>query len=266
MIKIEDSKFCLVNMSPGLDKVNIIIVNNYVDNKIKIRYYIYRTFDLYSYSIKYQLSISIYNGLIAIGCIGVYESETNYGSVIIFNYPNSTDFIIDMTDNISSLNNPIIKFYEKCNIENNIFGYIFHGIKIIDISEGFKLLYEDNKLEISKDSIISNNTNIELALTRDIKNKNKGRIQFAMVLTEPEYEIFNQYSTLIDNKYCGEDCDDEKKNFKKQRYFGRISYCDIIINSNNLTNECNENCDVCLKNEEMTCISCKYSYELKDDD
>ena len=142
MIKIEDSKFCLVNMSPGLDKVNIIIVNNYVDNKIKIRYYIYRTFDLYSYSIKYQLSISIYNGLIAIGCIGVYESETNYGSVIIFNYPNSTDFIIDMTDNISSLNNPIIKFYEKCNIENNIFGYIFHGIKIIDISEGFKLLYE----------------------------------------------------------------------------------------------------------------------------
>ena len=54
-------------------------------------------------------------------------------SLFIFSYPNSTDFSIDITDNITSFDNLIIKLNEKCKIENNIFGYIFLELKYMII-------------------------------------------------------------------------------------------------------------------------------------
>ena len=258
MIKLEDSKFCFISISSKYNYLNIIIVNNYFEDKIKIRYYIYRIKDLYSYSINRQLSISTYNGFIAMSCNGEFEGESKYGSVIIFGYPNSTDFIIDLNDNFTSYN---INFYDKCKIENNILGYIFEGIKIIDFSKGIKLLNGNNKLEIQKGDIIDNN--VELALTKDIINiKGNLRIEYSMVVKEPDYELYNKFPTIIDVDFCGNDYEEEKKYFERKNYIGRISYCDIFINSNNITDECEENCEICLKNQNMTCITCKYLFEV----
>jgi hypothetical protein len=67
---------------------------------------------------------------------GKIGSGSGYGTLIIFSYPNSTDFNIDISDNLTSFVNPVIKLYEKCKIENNIFGYIFKGIQINNFSEG----------------------------------------------------------------------------------------------------------------------------------
>lgn len=44
-----------------------------------------------------------------------------YSSLIFFSCPNNTHFTIDITGNITSSINTIIKLYEKCNNENNIF-------------------------------------------------------------------------------------------------------------------------------------------------
>ena len=61
----------------------------------------------------------------------------------------------------------------KCKIENNLFGYIVKGIQIIDFSTGLKLIREDNKKEISENTLIPNNTNVELFLAKDIVNLQK---------------------------------------------------------------------------------------------
>ena len=104
-------------------------------------------------------------------------------------------------------------------------------------------------------------------MTKDIVNlKKNARIEYSMVLTESEYEKYNQYSSTIDNDYCKkndeDNCDDEKNYFKRKSYIGRTSYCDIIINSEEFINECEEHCIICSRNDKSECIICEYNYEL----
>ena len=269
MIKMEDSKFCYITISSDYVEMKIIILSNYIEEKIKIRYYLIKMKKYYLYSFSNELMISLYNELIALASISALDGESSYGSITIFCYPNSTDFIIDLTDSSNNTTNPIIKFYEKCKIENNLFGYIFKGIQIIDFSTGLKLIREDNKKEISENTLIPNNTNVELFLTKDIVNLQKNaRIEYAMVLTESEYEKYNEYPSTIDNDYCKENdddnCEDEKNYFKRKSYVGRTSYCDIIINSEEFINECDDHCIICSKDGNFECIICEYNYELLD--
>ena len=267
VIKMEDSKFCFITISNDYDEMKIIILSNYIEEKIKIRYYLIYIKNYYFFSLSKEFMLSLYNEMIALAGISAIEREDRYGSIIIFCYPNSTDFIINLTDYNNNTTNPLIKFYEKCKIENNIFGHIFTGIQIISFSNGLKLIREDNKKEISENILIPNNTNVELFLAKDIVNlKNNARIEYSMVLTESEYEKYNQYSSTIDNDYCKENdednCDDEKNYFKKKSYIGRTSYCDIIINSEEFINECEEHCIICSRNDKSECIICEYNYEL----
>ena len=264
MIKLDDKKLCFVVMSSDQTEFNLFIINNYKDEKIKIRHYNLKINNLYLYKITDELKISLYNELIAMACTTRYNYGSLTSSIIIFSFPNSTDFNLDLTNDLLSFNNSIIKFYEKCNIENNIFGYIFVGVKIIDISKGYKILSVKKSTEVKKDNILYDDDSAELYLTEGINVEEVGRIIYAMVLTEPEYNIFNQYAIEIDNSYCGENCDDEKDIFKNNLYVGRNSYVDISIDSNSISTDCgenNENCIVCIK-ENKACISCKFSYEL----
>ena len=85
-----------------------------------------------------------------------------------------------------------------------------------------------------------------------------------MVLTEPEYDIFNQYAIEINNSYCGENCYDEKDILQNNLYIGRNSYFDIIINKDSISTDClenNENCIACITGNKA-CIACKYWHEL----
>ena len=266
MIRLEDKKFCYVTLSSDFKELNLFVINNYLNEKIKIRHYIIRNYNLYNFKIKEELNLSLYNKFIALSCIISYDTENSYGSLIIFSYPNSTDFSIDITDNLISFTNPIIKFYEKCQIENNIFGYVFAGFKIIDFSNGLKLICEDDKEVLDKECITSNNTNIEVILTKDINIQEKLRIEYTMVTIQPEYEIYNQYPIETIETYCQDNCNDEKGDengpFKREWHFGRTSYCDLNINLEKITDDCDNNCKVCLKNDNKDCIVCRYLYEL----
>ena len=271
MIKIENSKFCFLSLSTDNVVMKIIILSNYSEEKIKIRYYLIQMKNYYLYSFANEFMLSLYNDMIALAGISAVDGESSYGSITIFCYPNSTDFIINLADNSNNITNPVIKFYEKCKIENNIFGHIFKGIQIINFSNGLKLIRDDNKKEISENTLIPNNTNVELFLTKEIANLQKNaRMEYAMVLTEPEYEKYNQYTSNIDIDYCKENdednCDDEKNYFKRKSYIGRTSYCDIIINSEDFINDCDEHCIICTNNDKKECIICEYNYELSDNE
>ena len=263
MIKIGEKKFCLSLLSSNGDELNFFIINNYVDEKIKINHYNIKIKNLYVYVITDEAKLTLYNDLIALASNGKYNSQEKQASIIIFGFPNSTDFSLDITDYLSNLNIIKINFKEKCTIENNLFGYVYEGIKIINISDGYKLLSFENKIEIKKNDTLYDEGNAELQLTKDLNVNEKGRIIYTMVVTEPNYNTFIKYCEEI-NDYCGSDCSDEEGYFIKNLYEGRNSYFDIIIDSNTITNNCqeiNENCVVCLKTSNI-CIVCKYSYEI----
>ena len=260
MIKLNDKKLLFTLITSDFNEFNIFIINNYVDEKLKIRHYVIKNYNLYGFQIKEELSLTIYNGLISL-VFGGYNSISTLASLIIFSYPNSTDFSIDITDNFTSFKNPIIKIYEKCIIENNIFGYIFAGYKVYNFTKGLKLLDFQNQEEIEKNSSLSNITDIELNVTNEVNIEGE-RIEYGMLASEPEYDIYNQYTTDIDNNYCGnDDCNDEKDYFTRKLYFGRVSYLDITFDLNIIGKDCNIGCIVCIKDNDKTCLLCESFFE-----
>ena len=266
MIKLNDKKFLFVLVTNDNNELNIFIINNYVDEKIKIRHYSINNYKLYLFKIKEEFSISQYDGLIAMvfgNNNGTYSAT--FASIMIFSYPNCTDFYLDITDNFTSFQNPIIKLYEKCNIENNIFGHIFTGYKIYNFTNGIKLLDLQNQIEIEKNVNLSTNTDIELNVTNDVNIEGE-RIEYGMSAIEPEYDIYNQYVTDINKSYCGEDdCNDEIDYFTPKSYISKISYLYIIFDLNRIGKNCNIGCIICIKNFYKTCLLCEdYFEELPD--
>ena len=265
MIKLSDSKLCFMAYNAEKYKrIFVIIINNYSGEKIKIKYYYSNIYKLYNYRFPRELRISYYNNLIAMAT-GFKNDDETYAStfLLIFSYPNSTDFDVNITDKLRSFSNIYINPKENCFINNNLFGYIFYGIKIMDFSEGYELKSKNNNTEINKNSILINNDQIEFVLSKKINFQQNGKIEYAMVLTEPDYNEFSQYSPIIDNSYCG-GVDDEENFFNKNLYVGKTSYINIIIDSELITNNCDndENCALCFKEDSNYCITCKYSYKI----
>ena len=263
MIKLKNKKVVLALISLDKSELNLFVIHNYLEKKIKIRHYSIKVTNLFNFQITSELNLNLYNEFLTTAntikdCI---DNEA-YSIFLIFSYANSIDFIIDMTSNIvNTTTNSIIKLYEKCKIENNIFGNIFTGIKIYNYTDGLKLLYLANKSEISKDSINTNETDIELILKNDINIRENSRIEYGMVVMEPEYGIYNLYPIEIDKNYCREDCEDEKSIFDRQMYFGRVSFCDIVFNLETLSQNCNDdNCLICNRDADNACVHCKYLY------
>ena len=260
MVRLGDKKICAAFIPSDYEEFNLYVINNYSAEKIKIRHYNIQVFNFFNFYVVQEVNLDLYNDFLSIAC-NIYDSTSaSYGAFFIFSYANSTDFSIDITDNLISFSNPIIKFYEKCNIENNIFGYIFEGFQIYNFSEGINLLRYDNQEEILKEDILPNNTDIELKINGNIKLEENSRIEYRMVTIEPEYEIYNQYPVETIKSYCGSVCDDDVDDYNAQKHshFGRLSYLDISFDLNQISDDCADNCAIC-KHNDKTCIICKYS-------
>ena len=265
MIKLDDSKFCFICVKSNNEVMNIIIVNNFSEEVIKIRYYEYRNALLSNYYFGNDLSISLYNGLIAMSSSNYLgtKGENQYVSLIIFGYPNSTDFDFDITENLTNFKNVYINLRDKVKIENNLFGYILYGIKIVDYTDGYLIRSTLRKEQILKGEILINETLITLVLSRSQNIPQNGKIVYAAISTDPDYENLDDYTHSINKDFCGEDnCDKEEEFYKKKLFEGRNSYCNIVINSDNITNICDdENCAVCLSSKTSSCVTCKYLHE-----
>ena len=84
---------------------------------------------------------------------------------------------------------------------------------------------------------------------------------FKAVITEPDYEDYNKYPTI----FLKESDENEKNNFNKILYEGKIGYYNISINQK-LTTSCEEenNCNLCLQNDITHCLICKNNYNFTD--
>ena len=252
LIKISEFKICFTSINENKKDLYLTIINNYdqINEKIKIRYYIIHMFNLYIYEFNAGLSTTIYNNYIVLASsFSIIDNEEYESfSIILFSYPNSEDFTIDLNEIF------IIDLNLKCKIENNIFGLVYNGIKLLNISEGYNLLSTKHGRELSIDDYIYEDEKIIVDLNNLASIPENGRIVFALEVKEPNYNIYNDYAYLIQNINGN---DTEENYFEQKTYIGRHSYCNIIkINDDSLADECEaQNCKLCLSNQ--TCIYVK---------
>ena len=141
MLKLDDLKICYVAFyNNGLKDMCLVIINSYTEEIVIIKYFTIHLFDYYSFKFTNEIRVTLFNGFIAM--VSSYKKGTSKDEIpflIIFGYPNSTDFSVDISESIQTFTNVEIDLNSKGHIDNNIFGYIFFGTKIIEYSKGIKL-------------------------------------------------------------------------------------------------------------------------------
>ena len=271
LIKISVNKIALITGSINLETLFIVILNIFEINginNIKIRYYSVEMFKLFNYKISEDIRGYIFNDFIISGvsycligdCTGI--NLTKYSSTIMMiGYPNKNDGNFDiitylLLDNNNSIENITLNLSKNITIDNNIFGYIYDGIKINSIeSKGYiYLVYSLSDIEINNETHneISKNENIKIAFKNNIYNKSECLLVYSIIVTEPEYEEFEKYPINITTTYG----DDNEEIFKeqKQRYVGKSIYYYIYL-SENLTTDCkNLSCALCFA-KNISCIT-----------
>ena len=265
LIKISDLKICFTSVSQDKKDLYIIIINNYdtINEKIKIKYYLIHMYNLYLYEFNNKIKTIIFNGYIVFGSSFSDMNDEGYpgASIIMFSYPNCKDINFDITDNLMNFENILIDVNSKCQIDNNIFGLKKNGIKIIDITEGYKLLSTKDNRKIITGDYIQEDENITFVISKTLSIPLKGKIIFALEAKEPDYNTYKQYTNSIEN-INGEDT--ESNYFTPKIYLGRYSYCTFEINKDSLTDQCeDEFCEFCLSDN--TCIKCKNKFKLTQD-
>ena len=278
LTKISNSKICFTSTDDDHGTLFIIVLDIINLEGIKIRYYSFKIYDLLYYKFLQDMKSYLYNQFVVIGASVCRQKDCtddhnhpHFSSLIFFSYPNSTDEDFEVSKYLFNNNDIAIESLEidlknYIKIENNIFGYIFNGIQIFNISN-----YNIIKLYSSKDDSIINDNYI---LTKDetiiIKFENNNyhidncSFFYYYIITEPEREIYDSYPSHIVLNF-GDD-NEEYFNSQKNEYIGRTSYFNIYL-KDNLDTECNKNCKLCLKDKPDFCITCNnnYYFELNND-
>ena len=206
IIKLNDNKFCLANVLTTKETVYIILFNIFGDKQIKIRYYSIPVFSLYNYKVLFELRIHNYNNFVAFAssyCPNQKcddNDDQHYTGFMIFSYPNSTDYELDLKeylyDNNFNFNKMEIDLEKNLIFQNNIFGYILSNIGIYNISNfgEYKLFSSNNETkEIISNTILDSDENIK------IQHRGIGivypilecKIQCYFIATEPDLNILN---------------------------------------------------------------------------
>ena len=160
IIKVKDKKIFLVAIS--LDKIKLYVVSIFNYNK---NYLIKRMYEIYGFNYNEYyfyniMKIIIYNKFLVFGSNGFVRNGTSFSALTIFSYPNNIDTNIELSDyllnnNDIKINNIKLKVQDLCIIDNNIFGLILTGIKILEIQESsYEYLSIINGEKIKKDDFL----------------------------------------------------------------------------------------------------------------
>jgi len=273
IVRLNNYQICYISVSTDKEYFKFVILTLYKsDTLINIKYYQIEMYNTYKMKIFLTLKASIYNDFIALSfshcpkssCSSPY-SDKHYASLIIFNYPNSENSNLDIIPLLYSTNKKIendfsFNFEGKIIIENNLFGFVYKGTKIMKCPNNLYLTNTTNKNIILNESIILKNENVSLYFsTHENYEKKNYIIEYAYVLEESDYNTVNNnnYITYIDDT-LGNKIEYEKNYYKYNEYTGKSSDFTIII-SNDLTTNCNNDlCSLCFSN--FTCVTCIYNY------
>ena len=271
IVKMNDNK--IVFTSTNKEILYIALINFFGVKQYKIRYYIIPLYDLYHYKILSELRINNYNNFLVFASSFCPIKECNnddnehYSGLIIFSYPNSKDYTLNLDEYLFNNNNITITrieidLKEQLNLENNIFGYVLSNITITEIgSESNFKLYSSNEesLEITNNYVLEKDENIILKYIGNLEHVEtiEKIIKYYFIATEPELNIYDSYTEETKG-------DNDENYFKKEEYIGRLNYYTIKL-ENELSNDCpDSNCDFCHKLMKTTCITCKDQFLISE--
>ena len=279
LIKIKDYQICFASISENKDILYITIFNFYSDyTELTIRYYIFPIFELYHKFFHLELKLTQWGNfltLVSSFCfteICSSNSNEHYSYLTIFGYPNSTDidfnYIEYLSENNQNIENNRInlrKYIGEGKIDNNIFGYVFKGVKILSVPDNINIKSITNDVDITNDYYLNENDITSISISLDNQNtKEEYIVKYAIVYSDPDYEDLYNYVTNMDLNY---DQGDESNYYYDDEYIdeyvGRTSYLTIIKNGE-LTTECeNEYCSLCKKETNiLSCITCTGDYTI----
>ena len=258
MIKVEDKKFIFAGISIDKDILYIISLFNYNEEKFKIRIYSINFEKLYNLSISNNINVGFYKNFLALAA-NYKKNDIDYSYLTIFSYPNTLEINLDLIDYLSNNNeikisNLILELNGEYIMENNIFGYIYSGIQIIENCNELEDIYlaNLNNEKINYNYFLPQKEKIKLVIPKnDVYEPFTCKIKYAAVVTEPEYSEYNKYPIKI-NK-IGES-DDEEDYFSRKNYIGKYSFYNIILKDKLTETNCeNINCDLCYYNNITKC-------------
>ena len=258
-IKIAKDFFCLASVSNEKEILYIVIINIFDEKtKVKLRYYVMRTFGLYNYKFFKDIRLNTFKESIALSFSYCNQTECSssrfYNSLIIFSYPNTTDVKKNIIDELFEKNQKLEDLVFNFNlskyiiIENNIFGLVYSKIIIKNIINPNNIKLVSSKTNENIDS------NYELLQDDDINalfenyNLFNCTIEYVYEATEPDYTIFEIYPENINTIYG-----DDENFFEKKTYSGRLSYYNLYL-KDKLTKDCSDNCGLCYDDINKKCI------------
>ena len=274
IIKVSDNNIYFCSTLSNKETIYIVNIKIFGDKKIKLRYYYIPSFKLYNYKILFELRIHIYKNFLAFSssfcpnetCSA--DEDEHYAGLILFSYPNGTDYTLDLEKYLFNNNIPIndiqIDLRDYIIIENNLFGYIYDTIFIQNIEgyENLKLFSSINPSEeIVNEKNISQNEKIIIAPINIANNYGLINCKFEYIynVSNPQLSIYDTYADYIEG-------DDDTDYYSINQYSGRLNYYNIIL-KNELSTVCDNNdCALCLRNNKNYCITCKYIYNISKDD
>ena len=180
---------------------------------------------------------------------------------MMIGYPNKDDdnfYVINylLLDNDNSIDNITLDLSTNITIDNNLFGYIYDGIKIRSI-ESKDYIYlvsstSNNIIDNETYNELDKNEKIKIKFKDNIYNQSECKLEYSIIVTEPKYEEFEKYPIKIITTY-GNDSE-EIFNAQKHRYIGKSIYYNIIL-SEDLSIHCkNLSCALCFE-KNISCIT-----------
>ena len=277
LTKISDSKICFTSTDDEHETLFIVVLHIIELREIKIRYYTFEIYDLLYYKFLHELKSYTYNQFVVIGasvcrqknCINEFE-DPHFSSLLFLSYPNSTDEDFEVSEYLFNNNSIKIEYLELdlknyIKIENNIFGFILHGIQIFNISNNniIKLYSFQSGNIINENYILKVDETIKIHFKNKHYYKDNCSFYYYSIVTEPERDIFDTYPFDIE-LFFGNDTE-EYFNSHRNLYIGRTSFFNIHLKYN-LDSDCSNDCSLCLKDNPDFCITCNHSYyfELND--
>ena len=265
-IKIDENRLCIASVSgSNTQKIYIIIVALFNEYKnARIYYYSIEFYQLYHFNVYMDVKLYLYKNFITYSsCVCNKETCSDsvafYSTLILFSYPNCSDTSINLieylSNNTMNVNDFEINLTEYFKIDNNIFGYIFKYIKIINVFESsrLKLIKKKDNSAISNNEELGENEILKLFCDKTEILKGEYKIEYEGVATEPEQNIYDEYAENVNTAYQEGVTYNE---YKQSIYTGKTSYY-IIKVVEDLSSDCLDACNLCY-NINKTCI---YKFE-----
>ena len=252
IIKLNDKNIIFTSVSNNYEKIIIILIKLLNEDKnILINYYNIELKNDYNIKIYKDITSFTINNFFGIGMINYnysLSSSTTYSNYFIIGINSSNNITISEEIDIFDEDN-IYEFKIKdinINIENNIFGYYFYGIQLINIlSEnltndnlGFYLYSNnlDKKIGLNENVLLDDKINFKF-IDNSYVIKDLYSIVYLPIISEANFTDYISFPDSIEN-FVG-NIEDLEDFYHPEIFFGKTSYINFYVNN------CYKTCQTC---------------------